>query len=839
VNADPISIDALLESVADGRRIDWDAVEASADDQQRRLVRHLRLVANVAEVHRTIPAGEAQGAAWALDAATTGDAGPKWGHLLLLEKIGEGAFGEVHRARDPWLDREVALKLLRPDASGGLPAVRIVSEARTLARVRHPNVVTVYGADMQDGRAGLWMELVRGRTLAQIVAADGPFSAAEAAVIGQEICRALAAVHAAGLVHRDVKAQNVMREAGGRLVLMDFGAGQTPLYLAPELLRGGEATIAGDIYALGILLYYVVTGRYPVTAASLDELREAHAAGARRRLGDVRPDLPDAFVAAVERALHPDPAQRYATAREMQDALARVTGAGTGRFAPFAARGAGTRVPARPWTWAAAALAAVAVTAGGVSLWRGAPAAPASPDGTTWLAVLPFRPIGSDVQTAYYSEGLSEDLTAQLSRLPAVRLVSGVSVRRYRGTDRPAREIGSELNVGALVTGSVRVVDDRVRIVVELVDTQRSEQLWAGTFDRSLDDVLAIQAEVAQQVARALIGSLTPNAAQHLQRSERDPRAFDLYLRGRYHWNTRTPEGLRQSIDLFRQAIAIDPAAPLAHAGLADALLLAAFYRIEPRAQALAAAEGAIVEAIRLDSGLPQAHAALGSLRLDQYRWSDAESALRRAIQLNPSYASAHHWYALVLAAQRRFDEAEAEIRAARAADPFSSAIGGAAGYIALVARQYDRAIAEYREVLAAAPDDLQVNIGLIEAHLARGAVSDARRALDAAERRTTDKESLSLAAAYVYALARDIPRSRSLLSGAESRLAREPGSPAEIASVHAALGDREAAFKWLERAFEEQDPLLGYMAVDPRFDALRGDSRFAALLTRMGLADR
>ena len=560
--------------------------------------------------------------------------------------------------------------------------------------------------------------------------------------------------------------------------------------------------------------------------------------GGSRGLGEARPDLPDAFVAAVERALHPDPAQRYASVREAQDALAHVTSPATARRASMGMPAVGPRIVRRAGLAVAATLVAAAGAAGLFQWWPGA-RQPFGAGGSTWIAVLPFRPIGPNPETVYYSDGLSEDLTAQLSRLPAVRVVSGVSVRRYRESDRSAREIGRELNVPALVTGSVRIVDDRLRIVVELVDTEQSEQLWAGTFDRSLDDALAIQAEVARQVAQALTGSLSARDAARLQRREQDPRSFDLYLRGRYHWNTRTPEGLRQSIDLFRQAIAVDPAAALPWAGLADAYLLTAFYNLGPRAEAYAEAEAAAAKAIELEPELAPAHAALGALRLDQLRWAEAERSFRRAIELSPSYAPARHWNALWLAARGRFDEATAEIRAARAADPFSDALGAAAGYIWMVARSFERAQEEYRQVLAASPSNLQAHLGLVETHVAHGAVQDALRALADADRRVDDRNQLRLASAYVYAHARETARARAVLAQVEADLALGPGSPAEVASVHAALGDLDEAFRWLERAAGQQDPFLGYVAVDPRFDPLRGDSRFPPLLARLGLAGR
>ena len=334
---DPLS--KLSASIADGEPIDWDAVRAlvAGDDDFRRLVDHLRLVASVAEVHRS-QVDEAVTVSIDLPqdlAVTAADVQPakRWGHLLLIRKIGEGAYGEVYEALDTWLDHPRALKLLKPEVANRASAPQILHEARKLVRVRHPNVVMVHGADSHDGRVGFWMDLIEGQTLEQRVR-EGRLSAGEATYVGQELCRALAAVHHANLLHRDVKAQNVMRASdGGRIILMDFGAGEfrdaptagrpqgTPLYLAPELLRGASATVPTDIYALGVLLYYLVTGRFPVEGKSFTDLALAHAQRARRHLRDARPDLPDAFVGVVERAIDPDPARRFQSAGDLHAAL--------------------------------------------------------------------------------------------------------------------------------------------------------------------------------------------------------------------------------------------------------------------------------------------------------------------------------------------------------------------------------------------------------------------------------------------------------------------------------------------------------------------------------------
>jgi serine/threonine protein kinase/Tol biopolymer transport system component len=339
-----IGVLEAARAIAAGRRVDWAAIESSADlsESLAGLLRELKIVEDIAELHRSLPdpiSSLSDPAGSSLSPQTVETAAPAatWGSLRLLERVGEGAFGDVFRAWDPRLDREVALKLLRrPDSQHDSVGSSVIDEGRLLARVRHPNVVTVYGADRIDGRVGLWMEFVRGRTLEVVLKDHGPFGAQEAALIGLDVCRALSAVHRAGLIHRDIKAHNVMRESGGRIVLMDFGTGRedladsdaelagTPLYLAPEVFAGKPATTRSDIYSVGVLLYHLATGSYPVKGRTVADLREGHAKRRRAWLRDERPDLPDRFVQAVERSLAEDPAERYESAGAMEAALARV-----------------------------------------------------------------------------------------------------------------------------------------------------------------------------------------------------------------------------------------------------------------------------------------------------------------------------------------------------------------------------------------------------------------------------------------------------------------------------------------------------------------------------------
>ena len=331
-------LSTLISEVSDGRDVDWDAVERGLTAEQRRLVQQVRILAEVGRVHGTL-APDRQASAGAepdLGLDRFGDP-PTWGSIRLLEIVGRGTYGIVYRGHDERLDREVAVKLLRPRGATAEDEAELIAEGRRLARVRHPGVITVHGADRFGDVAGIWMEFIHGQTLEGILAARGPFSAAEATVIGIEVCSALAAVHGAGLLHRDVKAQNVMRERGGRIVLMDLGAGQdarvagagssptlvgTPLYLAPELLRSGTPSPRSDVYSVGVLLYRLVSGAYPVAGTSLPAIRAAHASGTHQLLGDVRTNLPRPFTRVVERTLSSDPSERYETAGVLGAALA-------------------------------------------------------------------------------------------------------------------------------------------------------------------------------------------------------------------------------------------------------------------------------------------------------------------------------------------------------------------------------------------------------------------------------------------------------------------------------------------------------------------------------------
>jgi eukaryotic-like serine/threonine-protein kinase len=814
----------LAEAVADGEQIDWDHAESSAESaEERRVVQQLRQLATVSQTLR----------AQLLS----------WGRLEVREEIGRGTFGTVYRAWDNRLEREVALKLLRASSPNDV-ASAVIKEGQLLARIRHHNVVIVHGADVFEDRVGIWMEFVSGRTLKAILDEHGPFGPHEAALIGRDLCRALAAVHQQGFVHRDVKAQNVMREAGGRTVLMDFGAGVaqpaagsgapslggTPLYLAPEVLCGGPPSVGSDLYSLGVLLFHLVSREFPVSGASLLEMSSRHAAGARRLLRDVRPDLPASFVRAVDSAVSPDPAQRPRSAGAMEALLDEAL-----------LENVGPR-PSRRWRHLTMAAAVLAVIAAGF-VWRDRlPGRVQVATSRNSVAIMPFRNL-SEVEgtNQYLSDGVTEDLVAHLGALGNLRVISGASMQKLGREGKTEQEIGNELGVAAVLRGSFRQSGDRVRIVSELVDANTGEQLWSEGFDRELKDVFTMQAEVARKIAVALKGELTVREREQLGRTRpRDYRAYGAYWKGRYYWGLRTEDDLNRSVQFFTEALTLDPAFAPAYAGLADSYTALGTYGILPRREAFGRAAIAARRAVELDDSLAEGHAALGYALKNRFEWSAAEASFQHAIALKASWATAHHWYSILLTQRGRLPEAITEAKAAISLDPL--AVGPNMQFAAalLMARRFDDAVKQYERALQIDPGQTNAYRSIAQVRTYQGEYEKANEAMERALRAVpagTEDQELKAAQGYLYARMNRGDNARRIADELASRykLAGEELA-GSIASIYVALGSVDTAFEWLRRAVSTHDVEVGYLKVDPRWDPVRGDPRFEALLDQLDL---
>jgi eukaryotic-like serine/threonine-protein kinase len=860
----------LAASIADGVPVDWSEADERVSPADRRLASHLRLVESIASLHRSIPSGEQEAdpgltQPWKEDdvavrsrpsppAASTA---PHWGRLTLLERIGEGTSGAVYRAWDNALHRDVALKLMRDEGSPREARARILDEARRLARVRHAHVVHVYGAEQHDDHVGLWMELVRGESLEQIVAMRGPFGAREAALIGLDLCAALAAVHAANLLHRDVKAQNVMREDGGRIVLMDFGTGEelsgtnrlvgTPLYLAPEIFRGQKASIQSDLYSLAVLLFYLVTGKFPVMAGSMEQLAKAHASRVRHSLRDLRPDVPEAFVRTVERALDSDPARRYQSAGEMEAALRESLGPAQPAVADTVAPvPAPRRLFGFSYLLAAGVLVAAIVS---LIIWTRRTELDRAPlaSAVRTIAVLPMTDVSGSGLPEYFARGLTDELIATLGQIHLLNVRSGLSVKAVK--DLPAKEIAERLAVDALLETTLSVATDgggkdNVRVRANLISAGTQTVLWSQAFDRPRGELLTLQSDIARAIARALKATLSPTEAGRLgSPRQTNPAAEEAYLLGRMHLDRYGAGSAALALKAFDRALKLDPANAPAHVGAAWAHISLGQNGLVGNAQARAQAMAAVRRALELDEGFSEAHAILGhAYFVYEWDWAAADRAFQRSIDLNPSSAVSRTYYADYLEAMGRFDDAIVQAEMAKRLEPESSA----------AARRYALALYYKRDFIGAERALREAQIldpTAAGADILEGRIAEAVGRIDAAlesTRRAVESSGGGGVPLRVQVIRLEaLSGQRSQATAAVRKLQEEAQSRAirltarDLAYLQLALNESDAALASFERAIEDRDPSLVWLAVDPRLDSLQHDDRFLGLLSRIGLPHR
>jgi serine/threonine protein kinase/Tfp pilus assembly protein PilF len=719
----------------------------------------------------------------------------------------------VYLAEDLKHGRKVAIKVLLPGSTHAYEPQRFLREIRIAARLSHPQILPVHDSGECDGMLYFVMPYAGCETLRDRLTREGSLPLDAALRITRAVATALGYAHRHNVIHRDIKPENILLQ-DGEPVVADFGVATaisaaggdnvyitdrgfavgTPAYMSPEQ-ASAERDLDGrsDLYSLACVLFEMLTGEPPFAGSSPRKTMARHAVEPAPSIRSVRPTIPLSVDLALQRALAKEPAERFATMAEFCEAL----------VAP---------VPMP-----------TPVVSGGDN---------------RAIAVLPFVNSSANPENEYFSDGMTDELITALSKVEGLQVASRTSVFALKNLREDVRTIGARLNVSAVLEGTVRRSGNRLRITVQLNSVSDGRTLWSERYDREMADVFAIQDEIAQTIVRTLRATLLDNLGDLTPiRYTGNVRAYSLYLKGRFWWNRRTQAAIKEGIRYFEQAIEEDPAYALAYSGLADSYALDLDYRGAPVAEGMERAKAEARKAIELDDTLAEAHTSLGWVTfIYDWDWAGAAREFTRAIQLNPQYSVARQWHSWFLAAMGRFDEALAEGRAAIDLDPASVSIRRSMGWLQYYARQYDAALENLRRALAMNPTSEETHrlLGLV--YLQKGMTDDAATAFKEA---LTHSENDALAFAglgHVAARRGREDEARAVLEELNQRARVRYISPVAQAGLCVTLGDVDAAFDWLEKAYLDRRGWLVYLKIEPILDDLRPDPRFQRLVERMRL---
>jgi eukaryotic-like serine/threonine-protein kinase len=788
--------------------------------------------------------------------------GQRLGHYLIEQKLGEGGMGVVYRARDEKLQRHVALKFLETLPTGGSAShERALQEARAISALNHPNICTVYEVGEVEGRPYIAMEYVEGRPLSVEIPSTG-LALDQVERYGLQLADALQHAHSRGVIHRDLKAANVMVTPSGRLKVLDFGISQrfepgrmsdgttvldqswdsqhtftgTLPYIAPEILKGQEADARSDIWSLGVLLYEMAAGQRPFRGNTAFELS---AAILRERAPEISPSLPPVLNSVIEKSLDKDPGQRYQSAGEVRAALeaastaSRTHSFATARMTPPVA----TRFFSARNILVFCLLAALTVV---VLYWlngrtiKKKPGLPL-PGAIQSIAVLPLENLSGDPSQDYFADGMTDALITELSQIRKLRVISRTSVMQYGHTQKSLDQIAQELNVDAIVEGSVVRAGDRVRISAKLFQTSIEGALWAGNFERNFTDVLALQSDVATAIARGIQVELSATEQSQLARSRSVvPEAYEAYLRGKYELEKRTPEGFQDAASYFQKAIDKDGTFAAAYAGLADTYILMLTNGSIPDQTLIPKAKQAAERALQLDDRLAQAHTSLAAVRFWLLEGGDIEPEFQRAIALDPSYAQGIHWYALYLAAIGRREESIREMKLARDIDPKSLIINANLGFIEYLAGENNRAEEAAKTTIQMDPSFVPAHIYLGQIYVEQKRYKEAIDEFHTAMALSPGDPEPQVYLAFAYAISGKKSEAQEILKELQTAQRKGGVSAYDFAVVYAGFRDTDKTLEWLEKAYIERSGRMANLGVHPQFAFLRKELRFQNLVDKM-----
>ncbi len=741
-------------------------------------------------------------------------------HYNILEKLGEGGMGVVYKAQDTKLKRTVALKFLTSKTLGSKEEKsRFVNEAQAAAALDHPNICTVHEIDEANGQTFIAMAYIEGLSLKAKIE-SGPLKLDEALELATQVAEGLQEAHDKGIVHRDIKNANIMITSRGQAKIMDFGLAKIAkgrlaareemksgivAYMSPEQASGETIDLRTDVWSLGVVLYEMVAGQLPFKGNYNEAVIYSILNEEPEPVTGLRTGVPRDLERILNKALAKSPDERYQQINDMLVDLRSVR--------KQLKAGVFTEETAR-----------------------------AKPQPS--IAVLPFANLSPDKEQDYFCDGMAEEIINALTQVEGLRVVARTSAFSFRGKKIDIREIGRKLNVDKLLEGSVRKAGNQVRITAQLVNVSDGYHLWSEKYDRNIgelccpEDIFVIQDEISMAMVEELKGKLLKKEkAAIVKRHTENMEAYNLYLKGRHFWNKRTEESLRKSIECFKEAIKKDPGYALAYAGLADSYTTLRDYTSVSPQEVYPKAKEAVRKALEIDDTLAEAHTSLAQLRFREWDFVSAEKEFHRAIQLNPGYATAHHWYALHLMYLARFDQALAEMKKAQELDPLSLVITRNLALVLYFARDYEQASEELKKTLEMDPSFSMTHTWLACVYLQKGMHKEAFREVQKESdiHRHLDPQ-VEASKGRVYARMGKEGEARKILDDLLKRAKDTYVPPILLADLHFALGEKDQGFQWLKKGYEERDSTLPEIKVEPGFDCVRSDPRFAALLKKMGL---